>query len=429
MEKRKIYQFDLEGKLIQSFESVTDASLKLGIDPITIRKYVALRRPFQSFYYYDSIIFPDEYLLREEDLSKLADKEIVKENVIYQKQKQKYQDTNRIERKAFREYARLENALIALNEQLIVKFDEVNFKIRIKYSQDLTKESYLIIQLSDLHFNELINLPFNKYDFLIAAKRLKKLANEVLKLNKAYQFSKILIAFTGDLLNSDRRLDEMLNQSTNRAKASLISVNLLQYFIVDIMHIAPLDLVMISGNESRVSDEMGYSDIMASDNYDYLIYNMLKMLFRKVPDVKFWDNESMERTFLFGSKNILIAHNINTKIDDQKGLQAIVGKYAARGIRIDFTMCGHIHGAGITDFVSRSSSLCGPNTYSEFGLQLAGKASQNLHIISGDNINNIRVDLHTTEGEGYPIEDDLDAYNAKSQSKLHQPKSILEIVI
>ena len=40
---------------------------------------------------------------------KVADREVITENVRLAKQKQKNQDTNRIERKSFREHARLEN--------------------------------------------------------------------------------------------------------------------------------------------------------------------------------------------------------------------------------------------------------------------------------------------------------------------------------
>jgi len=34
----------------------------------------------------------------------------------------------------------------------------------------------LIVQLSDLHFNERVELPSNRYDFTVAAQRLRKLA-------------------------------------------------------------------------------------------------------------------------------------------------------------------------------------------------------------------------------------------------------------
>lgn len=40
-----------------------------------------------------------------------VDVELITENVKYKKQTQKFQDTNRIERKAFRENARIENAV------------------------------------------------------------------------------------------------------------------------------------------------------------------------------------------------------------------------------------------------------------------------------------------------------------------------------
>ena len=52
------------------------------------------------------------------------DAEILKENVKLAKQKQSLQDLNRVERKTFREYARIENAVGAYNKELVKIFNE-----------------------------------------------------------------------------------------------------------------------------------------------------------------------------------------------------------------------------------------------------------------------------------------------------------------
>ena len=63
----------------------------------------------------------------------LGEPDIIKEGVKLAKQKQAHQDTNRIERKTFREYARLENSVTALNQSLLnVLRDNKEIQINIK---------------------------------------------------------------------------------------------------------------------------------------------------------------------------------------------------------------------------------------------------------------------------------------------------------
>jgi predicted phosphodiesterase len=409
-----IYKYSNDGSLIKKYISLQEAVDENNIIESVLKNAIKIGKNVNGFYWFNK---------------EVSDFELVLHNIKLDKSNQKLRDENRIERKSLREYYRIGNAIEEYSKSIVEKFNEVDFKIEIPYNNVNTKEVVLIVQLSDLHFNELIQLPYNQYDFIIAGKRLKELANEVFILNKSYNFTKIIVSFTGDLLNSNRRTEEYLNQSSNRAKASLIATNLLQYFIVDLLKIAPIDLMMVSGNESRAEKELGYSEIMATDNYDYTIFHMLRNLFKTCENIKFWRGENTEQVYTIGGLNILMVHNASTKSDDQKMLQSIVGKYAAQGIILDYILSGHIHSTGISDIMSRSASLTGANAYSEFGLQLSGRAAQNLHIIYERKMRNIRVDLQLSNNEGYPIENDLEAYNAKSVSKLHQGKTILEIVI
>ena len=62
----------------------------------------------------------------------IADKEIVQYNIRLAKQKQKFQDLNRIERKAFREGSRLENALVEYNDALIKLLQRNSLDVKLK---------------------------------------------------------------------------------------------------------------------------------------------------------------------------------------------------------------------------------------------------------------------------------------------------------
>ena len=138
----------------------------------------------------------------------IADKEIVEYNVRLSKQKQKLQDLNRISNKAFREQARIENALEEYNKELIKLLKSESLSVKIKKHKGETKAS-LLIQIADTHFNELVSIETNSYDFKIASKRLQKYAYHIKQYIGLYNIKEALVCITGDLLNSDRRLDEL----------------------------------------------------------------------------------------------------------------------------------------------------------------------------------------------------------------------------
>lgn len=361
-----------------------------------------------------------------------ANNELLKENVKLAKKNQKFQDLNRIERKSFREHARIENALKELNVELINQIKSNIFNIPHVNTQPTNSKNSAIIQLSDTHFNELVDLPNNRYDFEVASKRLQKFAAESKAILKAYGVNSVILALTGDLINSDRRLDEKLSMATNRSKATVLAVKLIQFFINDLLHdFEDITVFSVTGNESRVMEDFGFSDLLVTDNYDSLIFNMLKMLYLDIKKVNFIESNPVETVINVNGKNILMLHGTTIKKDTQAGIQQIIGKYSAKGITIDYAIFGHVHFANITDLYARSGSLVGNNVYSDYGINLVTRASQNVHIIKENGqINNIRIELDNEDGyEGYPIGDSLGAYNTKSASKLYQSHKVLEIRI
>ncbi|MFN9646363.1 MAG: hypothetical protein ACK6BG_14865 [Cyanobacteriota bacterium] len=100
-------------------------------------------------------------------------------------------------------------------------------------------EAVLIMQLSDLHFNEQVDITSNRYDFSVASARLAKLASRVKQLGRSYGANKAVVACLGDFLNSDRRLDELLSNATNRSMATLLAVDILRAFLLDLSPPSP----------------------------------------------------------------------------------------------------------------------------------------------------------------------------------------------
>ena len=359
----------------------------------------------------------------------LGEPDMVRESVKLAKQKQSFQDRNRIERKTFREYARLDNAVTTLSSKILEVLRENKFHKSVK-SHPKKGKAVGVVHLSDLHFNELVNLPNNKYDFEVASKRIKRHIEAAKSYFSTQHISNVIVALTGDLINSDRRLDELLSNSTNRAQAVFIAPDILQQAIVDLNQSYNVTVACVSGNEARVHKEYGWTDILATDNYDFTIFNMLRALFMGTK-INFVSGDPMEIVLNVAGQNLLLLHghgSITAK--HESSVNQIKGRYASRGINIDYVISGHIHSARIGDTYARSSSLVGANDYSEKALNLSGRASQNLYVFyNNGNRDGIKVDLQNVNNKGYNIEKSIEAYNPKASQKLIPKSTILEIKI
>lgn len=464
--RKKVYEYDhINGHYITEYSSISEAAKIKGCDESTVRKAAGLSKSASAFgskwsfhkaasiydigeleQYIDHVgVNPEEVtgakIQEDKDGNNRISIEIKKKRIVSEedqtldmilhnkKQLQRKQDELRVVNKHFREYARVENTLTALNEALITQLSESKFR-PTTYEHFDKEGSTILVQVSDTHFNELVNLPDNAYDFTVGSKRLQKYAHKIKKVTEAYKSSNIVVAFTGDVINSDRRLDEMMNQATNRTKAAILATEILYQFLQDINKVANLAVVGVSGNESRIKEEYGMSAMLMSDNYDFLVYNMLKVLFRDKKGVRFITGDPVEQVININNSNILIAHGTGYK-EGQAFMQQVFGKYAAKGILLDYAIFGHVHFANVTDIYSRSGSLVGNNSYSDRGLNLVTKASQNLHIIEKDGtIDSMKVGLQFIgDYKGYEIDSDINAYNPILSNNLFEKETIVQIVI
>ena len=358
-----------------------------------------------------------------------ADLDIVRENVRLSKQKQRAQDQNRIYNKAFREHARIENAVEKYSKELKTLFENNSLSCTTT-THKVNNKAVGVIQFSDVHFNELVNLENNKYDFKVASSRVRHFVNKAKLYFKTANVSNVVVALTGDLMNSDRRLDELLNQATNRAKATFLGVDILQQAILDMSKDFNVTVASIIGNEGRANKEMGWSNIIATDNYDYTIFQCLRYLFRESA-VEFVHGDPSELVINVAGQNLLMLHGhgaIRGKLETS--INQLVGRYSLKGVKIDYVIFGHVHSARVGDNFGRSSSMVGANDYSEKALNLNGRASQNCYVFySNGNRDGIKVDLQNVDCEGYDIDASLEAYNAKSHGKTRKQKTIFEVVV
>jgi hypothetical protein len=248
--------------------------------------------------------------------------------------------------------------------------------------------------------------------------------------------SKIVVKSTGDLVNSDRRFDEKIHMATNRVKASFVAYELIRAMLLDLAHhFDKVLFVGVTGNESRVDEELGWSELMMTDNYDFSIYRQLFYQFENNARIHVPKQESyVEYILEIAGNTCLVTHGHQRTLsggDVEKGVIQMVGKWAARGYNIDHIFFGHKHYSRAGDHFTRNASLPGANAYSNNALQLITKAAQMLHTFyENKDIYTERVSLDNIEGvTPYPYDRDLEAYNAKSLLKTKPGRTIFQIKI
>lgn len=386
-----------------------ETAIKLGLTPETLGRYLRVLN---------------------------SDKELISENVRYKKERQRAMDISRVERKSFREHARVENTLEELAKEIKTELRthaKELAKINIKPLIKIKSKGVGVLHITDIHGNELITLPHNTYDFEILAQRLKLYISESLRYFDFMGVSKVLFVAGGDLLNSDRRKDEILLSATNRAKAAILTGHLIKQAILEVRSKGyTVDIISVLGNEARIGDEMPFSEEGLSENYDFLIMAQLKELFEfsKISGVNFLSIDKVEEIVNVNGQNWLISHDVTKYTDKQTSSQATIGRHSLQGKTISYIIGGHIHSTRITDFTCRASSMAGSNSYNENGLNLAGRASGVCYVVKDGRRFVNHIDLQDTKNiEGYSVVDKLKEYHAKSATKLHVKQVIHQIVI
>lgn len=324
------------------------------------------------------------------------------------RKQQRSADLTNNARKHLREIARAENVLSELTKELTDVIEENAFSVRasVKEHPVANGKPIGVIHLSDLHVGERVTgVNGNNYDLQILSARLRKFCKKATAIFKAQGITEVFIASTGDMINSDRRMDELMSNVNNRSKILVSAVDLLQQFILDLNYNFNITMASVCGNESRIGEYVGWSEKSASENYDHTIHFVLECLFKDVDGVTILPmTNPLEQVVDVNGVNILLIHGHNKTAVTAKAeteVAKIRSRYAVQGVIIDYVIFGHVHCTYISDWFARGSSTVGANGYSDAALNLTSRAAQNAYIVNVDkSIDSIKVDL-----QGYDIND------------------------
>lgn len=317
------------------------------------------------------------YIAKQLDNEPLTeDKEVLNAQVQLERKNQRLQDTNRIERKVFRESAREFNASEDLFKAVLEKIGEVEDKDPTTIPIATTPERVGVIQLSDLHFGEVIDLPKNKFNLEIAKNRVMRHFWLSKELFNSLNIKNVKVLLTGDILNSDRRIDERLTNAASRAESLIHAFNSIKSCLVDLSNeFNILEVVSVIGNESRIDFDLSSIDKTAVNNFDYILHEMLRASLPNVLFSEFTTNNTLERVVDIGEVKVLASHGVyNAKKPEDAVIRAKLD------FDCDYFLCGHVHSCLITSKFRRSGGLPASNSYSYHQLGILEHiSSQNVH--------------------------------------------------
>jgi len=341
---------------------------------------------------------PSHYPNNEKVIIKKVDEALEVENSKLRKQLQAARDNLRVLRKEDRSlfrndevYSNFMESLMGYVENRCPSYKPCNIKPR---EENLNKQ--MILQLSDLHLGQKIDLPTNKFNMDVARQRLFKYVNKCLEYAEPMNISIINIVFTGDLTNLSYRTDQLLTNQYVRAEAFVRSFDL-YCEMVDYLLEKGYELSMsgVVGNESRMKEyeHMSNVDEIAKDSLDYMVYQMLKRRYLKHANF-INDCDKLEDMINVNGKEIILLHGNNLKHGNlDREIKSVKERwFTYSGIWADYSLFGHVHSGLLTADYARSSSLCGENSYSDKKLNISfSSVSQNMFIV-GEDIQGIIID-------------------------------------
>ena len=350
------------------------------------------------------LVYPIEYKSKNEEIqNNINELELKNELIKANKKIQSLTDKLRINKKLNREQNRKENIQENFIEEVVnlLNYKIDNCIVYNEFKEDnicLSTPNELLVQISDVHFGKIIDIPVNKFNFNIAKQRFKTYSNKINYYVKKHDIDKITIAFTGDLINLDSHMDSLLSNEDNRANSFVEALDTLVDFINNIrVNVNNISIVGVTGNESRIRTSEYHSNVdkIANNNFDMLLCKILKRLFKNTNVWFINECNVLNYVFKIGRFNIAITHG------DKLGKQSKddILKFKTRMIEainnpVDYVIFGHIHESLITSTYSRSGSLCGMDSYAYNGLNICnGISSQNIYLIQEDGITGIEIKL------------------------------------
>ena len=245
------------------------------------------------------------------------------------RQLQKDRDFTRLSNNQSRQEARRINAVEVLLTDIAEQLRDLDPSFQAPpRSLESTNQTdgVMVVHLSDLHLQSIIDTPANRFDFVVASQRSPLILQRIKDYGQLYGVHKVVVAMGGDFLKNDKRTDEYLTNACNRSKAVVLSTHLLQQMLLDLHQSFDVEVVSVAGDESRAKESIGWAEEAVTDNYDSLIYWMLEMVLQEVEGIHFHPHQGNEQVFSIHGQTVLLLHGHQRNFSQQKSIQSVIGQ-------------------------------------------------------------------------------------------------------
>ena len=257
-----------------------------------------------------------------------------------------------------------------------------------------SSEEELILNLGDIHAGEVVSAEemndLNEYNFDIATRRLKAVADSVIDIAKnklsGYTFRKLHILGLGDFISGTIHDELVENAEGNVVEWTMNLAYVVAQMIRELaVEFEEIEFVGIIGNHGRLHKKPRFKARYV--NWDYVCYQMLSALLAKQKNVKCTIPKSFWHIHTVNNHNFLLIHgdNINSSLGiPWYGIQRMVANLkellASKDQHFDYIMLGHFHNYGLLDRVKGelviNGSLIGGNEYSVGKMFTSSEACQ-----------------------------------------------------
>ena len=247
----------------------------------------------------------------------------------------------------------------------------------------------LLAILSDLHIGQTFRSAFGEFDSEIAAKRMNKYLNHIIRIGEDHKSERCYLSLQGDMISNNIHKTLAITNRENVIEQLKLSSELVSLFIYGLSrHFQEVIVTSVSGNHSRIDIK---KDALMGERLDDLIEWYAKAKLSHIPNITFIEEKIHSSISNFTIRGLTYC-NVHGDYDDfsEKGLNRLITLLGFVPYCVTY---GHKHSCAMQDIngvrLVRSGSFAGCGCDYTISKRYAGKPSQMVCICTEEGITSL----------------------------------------
>lgn len=239
------------------------------------------------------------------------------------------------------------------------------------------------LQISDLHWGEVVDLPFNKYNSTIAARRLKTYLDRSLNLlfeDLNYGYDCLYIILGGDMISGEGHEDLAHSNELSPIQQVLdLFNNLITFIELASESFSQVIIQCVYGNHGRTTKKPFFKKA-DEFNLDWMLYKLLNNHFKERDDISFNIPSDFDLHYKIYNTAYVLTHGDRMGANGglEAGVRRIRDQHRAMGRDVDYVVIGHIHEPRFIPGLISNGSTKGPDEFALGSRLNMCRASQNI---------------------------------------------------